>query len=380
MRSSFIINNIIPATEKINILPSPQLDLAELKFTPVNVDGIHLSQYQHITYRGKPLALFGPAPDKLRRMTPALLKNMFKRYNIKRIHCIDQRRNQCLDPALDSKIPLTLDANFKLTWFNIHRYEKTLGIKFFNAYNGMRFDLADVFDINFGGYSEKDQLQIRFMLAGIKPTKLANINQQSINNIEPLKAKLYSSYTSTQYYGDYTSATAKGLINQLRFYPSPPEIHAFTNSMNEAYKLDEQPLVYCAGGVGRTSLFLAFWLQHISQCTLSKAVSHVIAHYLMDEGGEIMSLLYHMKFEMPTSHKEKLTHYCTMTAGPSSNYIPNTPEKIIAQKLLSQPYINCRIILDSINQLKQLKLTTHHNYEELFTILQSLAEETGMTF
>lgn len=384
MPANFILNQetLPDALASSSIMPPAFVyALSALKFENVMLGNKLMSSYKMITYHGKQLAMIGAAPDKCRELSSEPLKQFYQHNNIKRIYCLDQRRNQCLDPNLNHKITVDLNKTSPLKWSELHRYEQTLNIKIYNAYNNIRFDLADLFELNLAEFNNQEKIAFHANLSGSKPTTVGQLKLPNSSKHNKLKSDLYKSHSSAEHYGDEKNIEAQQFINQLRLYPSTSEINAFINSMNEAHLTNELPLIYCAGGSGRTSLYIVFWLQYVTKCSLNDAVKYVTKHYKPHALNEVIGFLSNMKHQLSQACQNTLTHYANTPTSFWHNRTLNQLKKAMANELLSQPSITHQMIINHIKNIRALNIRFWKKPESgrLFTILHCVADEIGLS-
>lgn len=361
--------------------PPVRFTLSGLTFSSAQIDGHTLSGYMLVSHHKKPIAIFGQSPDRNEFLTAAALKKFYENYHIKRIYCLDQRRNQCLAEELNHKITLPCNDDAELEWQNVHRFERTLNIDIYNAYHGVRFDLADKFMINSYRFSPPEIDTLHNALAQLKPTSLGNAQLPNNTNIAELKRTQYYTHTEKDYYGKFEEASAQKFTHQLRFYPSPVELQAFMHSMNEAQHANETPIIYCAGGVGRTALYLSFWIKESCQCSLVTAMQVVNKAYFTKNMQEVKSFLEYMKFTLSPIHRKTLTHYIQSTSHFWQSQVITQAKNNIAQALLEERYINHTVLRHYANQIQHVN-TTHQKPPEngrLYNLLQSIAADLGLT-
>lgn len=384
MPSNLILNEKILASSQFTSGSAPppvRLTLSGLKFSHVAIDGNTLLGYMLVTYHHKPIAIFGRSPDRSDMLTPDALKKFYERYQIKRIYCLDQRRNQCLAEELETKIKNPSDAHFQLDWLNLHKFERSLNIDIYNAYNGVRFDLADKFTINLYKFSQSEIETLQSALSQLEPTSLGNAKLPNTAKINQLRKEQYDCHSLKNHYGEHHQPLAQKFINQLRYYPSPTELHAFMNSMNEAHYAKEMPIIYCAGGVGRTALYLTFWIQEMCQCSLVTAMQVVAKVYFAEKMQEVKSFLDYMKFNLSPKHRKELTRYAQSGPHLWQQQTITQSKNNIANELLEETHISHTVIREYATRIQQVNRTNQKHPENgrLYNILQSIAEDIGLS-
>lgn len=383
MPACLILNNEIlnRSSQPPGGLPTPFMAQAsKLQFSNIMINGSMRIGYRLVSYQGRPIAIFGQAPDYNFEMTSEELKQLYATYNIKRIYCLDQRRNQCLTPELKQKAAALPNDDCKPEWFNVHYYETSFNVPIYNAFDGIRFDLADKFEVCIDAWSYTEREQYNHSLAGLKPTYFGNAIQPTTDAIRKLRRELFRSHSSNAHYGDHSTYAAKQFVDQLRFYPAPCELEAFINSMHEAYQTQEVPIVYCAGGLGRTALYLAFWLRNVCRCSLMQALNIVSKEFIAAQLREIYSSLQYMKYQLPDTQRTALQNYCTSTNYPWQDAGLLQKKQAIATELLKEDYINYNVVTRYLRRVSELNLQHHKPPENgrLYQLINKVADDIGM--
>ena len=252
--------------------------------------------YVLVQFNGKNIAIVGSAPDRVDGLN--LIENFTRfikspTYSVGAIVVLDSRRVGFWQRG--DALKSTSTHSPMLTAENLLQTYHRFGLEVYFQYDKTSFHLGDRLEI-FSALADYPRINRQSLMKLFNNDAIKTLANASaaIGIFPETHSDFFQELTVCHINEHATYLEHKKFIDDLEFHPSIKQLDAFVHCIEDLNKSAKIPLIHCAGGKGRTGLFLTYLIMKLRRCDYRTALKLVEDGYLDDDISEVKS--YELSF------------------------------------------------------------------------------------